>query len=74
MAVTISEQTLTLLQHSQFHTGPSLSALHPPPAQFSIALGIYHMISSHLHTEAEQEKNQTFLFKESLKTWPDTTL
>lgn len=28
-------------------------ALHPPPAQFSIVLGICHMILSHLHAEVE---------------------
>lgn len=31
--------------------------LTPPQAQFSIALGICHIISSHLHAEAEQERN-----------------
>lgn len=42
---------------AQPHPIPSLSALHLPPAQFSIALGICHMISSHLHAEAEQGNN-----------------
>lgn len=57
VAVSGSVQTLTLLQHTRSSTG-STHTVHPPPATFSIALGISHMFSSHVHTEAEQEKTQ----------------
>lgn len=73
VAVRSSVPNLTLLQHASSSTG-STHTVHPPPDTFSIALGISHMFLSHVHTEAEQEKAQTFLTKENLQTWPETNL